>query len=113
MIRVCFKSFFRRLRWLHQGIANHNLEVAEKQRFFTALRRLAASHGRLPESMIITEKIEVGHKILASGGFADVRCGSYGGHRVAVRALRLTLEDDVSKIRKVSANNVLATRVQH
>ena len=51
--------------------------------------------------MTITDKIDVGEDILASGGFADVMCGTYLGHRVAVKALRISEQDDVKKIRKV------------
>ena len=72
------------------------------------LRRLAGYHGRLPDSMIITERIEVEDKILASGGFADVRCGRCIGHLVAVKTLRVAKKDDFLKIRKVSVNNIFS-----
>ena len=52
--------------------------------------------------MNIPEKIEVQGKILASGGFADVRIGRYMGHLVAVKTLRVAATDDLQKIRKVS-----------
>lgn len=55
--------------------------------------------------MMITEKIEVEDQILASGGFSDVKRGNYRGHLVAVRALRVTVQDNVSTIRKVSVND--------
>ena len=56
--------------------------------------------------MTLTEKIEVEDKVLASGEFADLRCGRYMGHLVAVKTLRVA-EQDVEqdgfmKIRKVS-----------
>jgi len=50
------------------------------------------------------EKIEVEDRILASGGFADVRCGRYMGHLVAVKTLRVAEQDDFAKIRKVGIN---------
>jgi len=53
--------------------------------------------------MIITKKVRVANEILASGGFSDIRSGSYMGHRVAVKALRVAVKDDVVKIRNVSA----------
>lgn len=56
--------------------------------------------------MIIAENIEVEDQILASGGFSDVRRGYYGGHLVAVRTLRVTVQDNILKLRKVSANDV-------
>jgi serine/threonine protein kinase len=84
----------------------HNLKSAEKQAFFVTLRRLAGFHGRLPDSMVITEKIEVEDMILASGGFADVRRGRYVGHLVAVKTLRVAEQDDFLKIRKVNINDI-------
>ena len=51
--------------------------------------------------MVIAEKIEVEDMIHASGGFSDIRCGRYGGHRVAVKTLRVTMQDDIQRIRKV------------
>ena len=84
-----------------QGIAGHELKSIEKQAFFVTLRRLAGTHGRLPESMMITEEIEVSEQIFASSGFADVRTGKYMGHLVAVKTMRVAPQDDVSKLRKV------------
>jgi hypothetical protein len=51
--------------------------------------------------MIIPDKIEVEAQLLASGGFSDVRRGNYKGHLVAVRTFRVTVQDNVFKIRKV------------
>ena len=56
--------------------------------------------------MIITKKIEVSDEILASGGFADIRRGTYMGHLVAVKTMRVAPIDDFLKIRKASINNV-------
>ena len=97
----------RRLRWFRQGITKHNLETAEKQAFLFVLGELAATHGRLPESMMIADEIEVPDEILASGGFADVRTGTYMGHLVAVKTTRVPKQDDLLKIRKVSVRGVL------
>jgi len=52
--------------------------------------------------MIITKKVRVADEILASGGFSDIRSGSYMGHRVAVKTLRVTGQNDIPKIRNVS-----------
>ena len=98
---------FRRLRWFLQGLAEHNLKNMEKQAFFAVLGGLAAIHGRLPESMMITEEIDVSDEVLPSGGFADVRTGTYMGHLVAVKTMRIAIQDDFLKIRKVSVHNVL------
>ena len=103
--------FFRPLRRFRQGIARHELKTTEKQCFFVTLRRLAAIHEKLPESMVIAGSIEVENKILVSGGFSDVRCGKYKGHRIAAKALRVSMQDDLEKLRKVSANDIFpATR---
>jgi len=91
---------------VYQGIAVHELNTDEKQAFFVTLRRLAATYGRLPDSMVITEKIEVEDKILANGGFADVRIGTYMGHLVAVKKLRVGETDDLMKIRKVGIDDI-------
>lgn len=56
--------------------------------------------------MIITDKIEVEDRILASGGFADVRCGWYRGHLVAVKTMRVVEQDDFLMIRKVSISDI-------
>ena len=84
----------------------HKLNTDEKQAFFVTLRRLAGTYGRLPDSMVITEKIEVEDKILANGGFADVRIGKYTGHLVAVKKLRVAETDNFVKIRKVGTNDI-------
>jgi serine/threonine protein kinase len=56
--------------------------------------------------MIITEKIEVSDGILASGGFADVRCGKYMGCLVAVKTMRVPEHGDFLKVRKVSIDDI-------
>ena len=67
---------------------------------------LAEHYGRLPDSMIITEKIEVLDGILASGGFADVRCGKYTGRLVAMKTMRVPEHGDFLKVRKVSIDDI-------
>ncbi|KAF9643108.1 kinase-like protein [Thelephora ganbajun] len=92
---------------LDHGIAGHNLEVVEKQAFFVTLRRLAGIHGRLPDSIMITENIEVEEEIRASGGFADVRSGRFKGSPIAVKTLRVAVWDDSLKIRKQFCKEVV------
>ena len=58
--------------------------------------------------MMITGEIEVSDDILASGGFADVRRGTYDGHLVAVKTMRVTEQDDLLKIRKVRADDIFS-----
>jgi len=95
------------LRLFPKGIAEHKLKATEKQVFFVVLRRLAAIHGRLPESMMIMDEIKVSDEVLASGGFADVRTGTYKGCLVAVKTMRIAKQDDLLKIRRVSVHDIL------
>ena len=52
--------------------------------------------------MMIKEKMEVSDEIIISGGFGDVRSGTYMDAPVAVKAVRVAAKDDLQKIRKVS-----------
>ena len=52
--------------------------------------------------MVISEKIEVEDKIVANGGFADVRIGRCAGSFVAVKTLRAAATDDLQNLKKVS-----------
>jgi hypothetical protein len=95
-----------------QGLAEHKLRSYEKQAFFGTLRRLAGKHARLPESMIITEKIDysASARPYTSGGFADTKSGQYKGCTVAVKILRVTVTHDFEKIRKVIAKDIFPVR---
>ena len=59
--------------------------------------------------MVITKKIEVEDRILASGRYADIRTGRYMGHLVAVKTMRVAEQDDSLKTRRVSVNNLFST----
>ena len=86
-----------------QGLTKHQLHGAEKQKFFATLRRLAGKHARLPQSMVITDKIEYSsNQPQKSGGFADIKPGRYRECDVAVKVLRVAKSDNFEKIRKVS-----------
>ena len=102
-------SHLLHLRWVLQGIAEHNIKTAEKQAFFVALRRLAGAHGRFPDSMKITKNIMISDKILASGGFSDVRTGMYMGRLVAVKTMRAAEQDDYLRLRKVGIDDTLSS----
>ena len=54
--------------------------------------------------MTITENVDVSDEILASSVLADLRSGTCNGYQVAVKAMRVTAQDDFVKIRKVSIN---------
>ena len=87
-------------------MALDSLGIAEKQIFFVTLRRLAQHHGRLPDSMMLTERIEVSDQIIAPGGFADVRTEVFKGRVVAVKTTRVTERDNFPKIKKVKTNDI-------
>ena len=90
-----------------QGLAEHKLRSSQKQAFFGTLRRLAGKHARLPDSMVITDKIDYSaRQPHTSGGFADIKPGQYKGCTVAVKVLRVAATDDFEKIRKVSGKGV-------
>ena len=57
--------------------------------------------------MMIEDEIEVLGEILVSGGFADVRTGTYTGHLVAVKTMRVAKQDDILKIRRASVRGIL------
>ena len=86
-----------------------NLGPAERSHFSVMLRRLAERHELLPDRMVIKEELEVSDEILASGGFGDVRSGTYMGGRVAVKTARIAARDNLQQIRKVSINGIFAS----
>ena len=98
-----------------QGLAEHNLRSSEKQAFFVTLRRLAGKHARLPESMVITDKIDysASGQPHTSGGFADIKPGQYKGCTVAVKILRVAVTDDFEKIRNVSGEGYFLVRTEY
>lgn len=68
------------------------------------LRKLCNAFGILPTSHTLPEGLEIlSERPNMSGGFSDVLIGTYKGQKVAVKALRAYTNDDLSKIKKVSA----------
>ena len=57
--------------------------------------------------MIIPEEIEVSDEIITDGS-ADVRTGTYMGHLVAMRTLKVADGDDFLKIREVGVNDIFS-----
>jgi serine/threonine protein kinase len=93
-----------------QALVEHKLHASEKQAFFGTLRRLAGKHARLPNSVVIKGEIDFSDPTQpqTSGGFADIKPGKYKGCTVAVKTLRVSMADDLDKIRKVSKEFVFA-----
>ena len=85
-----------------QGLVVHKLHSSEKHTFFSTLRRLAGKHVRLPNSMIIADKIDFSaiSQPHTSGSFMDIKPGQYKGCTVAVKSLRVAITNNF-KIRKV------------
>ena len=91
-----------------QGLTEHKLRSSEKHTLFNTLRRLAGKHARLPDSMVVTDEIDfsTSRQLHAAGGFADIKQGQYKGFDVAVKTLRVGVEDNFDKIRRVSWRQV-------
>ena len=83
---------------VHQGIVETNLGPTEKQNFFFLLSRLAERHGRLPDRMMMTTKIEVLDEIPILGGVIGPIM--YEGCPVAVKIARYAFSWDLKKIKK-------------
>ncbi|KAF9647913.1 kinase-like protein [Thelephora ganbajun] len=92
---------------LDHGLSRCNLSRSEKQAFFAASWTLAETYRRLPDSIIIKEKLEVSNEIHASGPSSDIRTSTYNGTRVAVKTLRVSCRDDLNKIRKTFFRHVI------
>ena len=75
---------------------------------FSVLRKLCGRIGHLPESYLLSEKLDLPVLPYASGGFADVRMGVFKRKNVAVKSLRISEQDDKTKIRKVR-NQVISS----
>ncbi|KAF9644349.1 kinase-like protein [Thelephora ganbajun] len=66
--------------------------------FLLALITLASRHKRFPCSFMITDRVDVSDRTIASGGFADVKSATYGDSTVVVRSLRVTSKEETEKI---------------
>ena len=50
----------------------------------------------------------ISDRLLACGGFADVRTGMYMGHLVAVKTMRVAKRDNYLRLRKVGVEDILS-----
>jgi len=91
-----------------QGLAEHQFNPSEKQAFFNTLWELAGGHSQLPKSMVITSKVGFSTSGCphTSGGSADIKQGRYKGHPVAVKTMRVSVDDNLTKIRRVSGKQI-------
>ena len=82
------------------------LPHATKSHAFKLTWSLAGASRQVPKSYLIGKftvlmGYSVGKEIIASGGFADIRKGTLNGMDVAVKTIRLRLEDDVAAAHEV------------
>jgi len=56
---------------------------------------------------MITEEIKFSNYTFTWSGFAEFRTGTYTGHIVAAKIVRVTARDDFLKARKVSVNDIV------
>lgn len=87
-----------------QALAGRPLDGKLKKTFLLTIITLAGRYGRFPGSLAITDQIEVSDKIIASGGFADVKYGVRRNHPVAVKVLRTPSGSDMEEVRKVNGS---------
>ena len=96
----CVFSHFHPTETASQGLTKHSLDQATRQSFLIVLIELAKRRRRLPDSIVITEKIMAAEEIHTSGLW-DVRRGTLDNSVIAVKTPRFTATTDVEKIREV------------
>ena len=72
-----------------------------RQLAFSILRKLSNRIGHLPESYPLSDKFDISGRVVASGGFVDVREGAFQRKNVAEKAPRVLLTDDKAKVCRV------------
>ena len=80
---------------------------------FNALTRLCGRIGRLPESYLLPNELDLSGLLRASGGFAEVRVGVSRGKYVAIKSLKVSEVDDEMRIRKVGDQTTSSHRLTH
>ena len=77
------------------------LEIELRNIAFGVLKRLCGKIGHLPNSYLLSDKLDLTGDPCASGHCADIRMGVLKGRDVAVKSLRVSEVDDKVKIQKV------------
>jgi hypothetical protein len=84
-----------------QRLEDHTISYWERQKLLSMLCKVCSRHRVIPKSMHIPDcskgAVEAGR-----GGFANVLRGTYKGHRVAIKVIRVCLADDLDVIFSVS-----------
>jgi len=73
---------------------------AQKSRFVKALIRLSRASGLYPECLVLSG-MKIEGDAVAGGGFGDVYKGSFKGHEIAVKVLKVYQKSDMDKLLKV------------
>ena len=73
----------------------------DRLKLFNKLCKTCSRHRVIPKSMHIPDCSE-GSAEVASGGYADVSQGVYGGRRVAIKVVRVYITSDMDVILSVS-----------
>ena len=68
---------------------------------FRILKKLCGRLGHLPDSYLLSNEFDLSGIPHASGGFSDLRKGTFKGKDVAVKSLRISELNDKIRIRKV------------
>ena len=70
------------------------------------MRRLAGTSRQVPKSYLVGRftRCKVEKRVIANGGFADIRKGKLNGRDVAIKTIRVSLEDEerIDSIHEVS-----------
>jgi hypothetical protein len=83
--------------------SNTQLIPRQREKYSAVLRKLCGHAAILPTSHTLTDGLKKSGEIpKAGGGFAEVWQGTYKGHTVAIKALRMYDTDELLKVKKVS-----------
>jgi hypothetical protein len=77
------------------------LDVFTRNAFVHALLRLRQASGLYPRSLVLRGVQQSGLYPIAFGTFGDVWLGTFRGEQVAIKATRISLQSDMSKLLKV------------
>jgi hypothetical protein len=86
-------------------LKGNQLQQATRDRAFELMRKLAGASRQLPKTYLVGKftRCKVKKKVIANGAFADIREGRLNGMKVAIKTIRIFLEDEekIGVIREV------------
>jgi hypothetical protein len=90
------------------------LPHATRSHAFKLMRRLAGASRQLPKSYLVGAftRYKVEKKVIAGGAFADIQKGRLKGKDVAIKTIRISLEDEnkigaIHEVRKAACLVIL------